>query len=112
MDDMSARSGRPSDKPATAARIYDYILGGVHNFPADQEAARKLIEQFPDSRAIARTNRAALRHMVTYLAGVGVRQFLDIGSGMPTQSAVHEIAHQLDPEARVVYVDIDPVAVA
>jgi hypothetical protein len=98
--------------PATAARIYDYMLGGTHNFPADQQAARQLIEQFPVVPLAVRANRATLRRMVSYLSGVGVRQFLDIGSGMPTQSNVHEVAHSLAPESRVVYVDIDPVAVS
>jgi hypothetical protein len=98
--------------PATAARIYDYMLGGTHNFPADQEAARQLVEQFPVVPLAVRANRATLRRMVSYLGGVGVRQFLDIGSGMPTQSNVHEVAYGVAPESRVVYVDIDPVAVS
>lgn len=98
--------------PATAARIYDYMLGGMHNFPADQEAAHQLMEQFPVVPLAVRANRATLRRMVTYLAGIGVRQFLDIGSGMPTQSNVHEVAQRIAPGSRVVYADIDPVAVA
>ncbi len=101
-----------SQKAATAARIYDYMLGGLRNFPADQEAARQLMEQFPVVPLAVRANRATLRRMVTYLTGIGIHQFLDIGSGMPTQSNVHEVAQQLDPESRVVYVDVDPVAVA
>jgi SAM-dependent methyltransferase len=99
-------------KPATAARIYDYVLGGIHNFPADREAAKKAIEQFPLIPARARANRALLRRMVRCLADAGVRQFLDIGSGMPTEGNVHEIVQEIAPEARVVYVDIDPIAVA
>jgi S-adenosyl methyltransferase len=99
-------------KPATAARIYDYVLGGTHNFPADRAAAEQAIAQFPLIPARARANRALLRRMVRYLADAGVRQFLDIGSGMPTEGNVHEIAQEVAPEARVVYVDIDPVAVA
>jgi S-adenosyl methyltransferase len=98
--------------PATAARIYDYMLGGTHNFPADQEAARQLIEQFPVVPLAVQANRATLRRMVSYLGRVGVRQFLDIGSGMPTQSNVHQVAHGIAPGSRVVYVDIDPVAVS
>ncbi len=101
-----------TQKPATAARIYDYILGGIHNFPADQEAARKLIAQFPFVPAASRANRAFLRRALRHLVGAGVRQFLDIGSGIPTAGNVHEIAQELAPDARVVYVDIDPVAVA
>ncbi len=98
-------------KAATAARIYDYILGGTHNFPADREAAKALIQVSPLVPAIARENRAFLRRAVRYLAESGVRQFLDIGSGIPTAGNVHEVA-QAVPDARVVYVDIDPVAVA
>ncbi len=101
-----------ASKPATAARIYDYILGGIHNFPADQEAARELIVQFPFVRAASRANRAFLGRAVRELTKAGVRQFLDIGSGIPTAGNVHEIAHEVAPDARVVYVDMDPVAVA
>jgi hypothetical protein len=103
--------GAPA-KPATAARIYDYYLGGIHNFPADQEAARRMIALYPDLPATARANRAFLRRAVRYLASIGVRQFLDVGSGIPTQGNVHEVAQREAPDARVVYVDIDPVAVA
>jgi hypothetical protein len=99
-------------KAATAARMYDYYLGGVHNFPADQEAAKKIIAQYPSTPAAARANRAFLRRAVRFLVDAGVRQFLDIGSGMPTVGNVHEIAQQAAPDCRVVYVDIDPVAVA
>jgi SAM-dependent methyltransferase len=101
-----------ASKPATAARIYDYILGGIHNFPADQEAARELIAQFPFVPAASRANRAFLGRAVRELAKAGVRQFLDIGSGIPTAGNVHEIAQEMAPDARVVYVDLDPVAVA
>jgi hypothetical protein len=101
-----------TQKPATAARIYDYILGGIHNFPADQDAARKLIAQFPFVPAASRANRAFMRRAVRHLVAAGVRQFLDIGSGIPTVGNVHEIAQDLAPDARVVYVDMDPVAVA
>src|SRR6266536_4281960 len=99
-------------KPATAARIYDYYLGGVHNFPADREAARQVIAMYPFIPAAARANRAFLGRAVRFLADAGIRQFLDIGSGIPTGGNVHEIAQGIAPDARVVYVDIDPVAVA
>jgi O-methyltransferase involved in polyketide biosynthesis len=99
-------------KPATAARIYDYHLGGTHNFPADRAAAIAVTERFPLTPAIARTGRAFLRRSVGYLADNGVRQFLDIGSGIPTAGNVHEIAQRIAPQSRVVYVDIDPVAVS
>ncbi|TMM38036.1 MAG: hypothetical protein E6F99_10115 [Actinobacteria bacterium] len=100
-----------TQKPATAARIYDYYLGGIHNFPADQEAARTLLTQFPCIPEVARANRAFLRRAVGYLVDAGIRQFLDIGSGIPTAGNVHEIAQKAAPDARVVYVDIDPQAV-
>jgi hypothetical protein len=99
-------------KPATAARMYDYYLGGIHNFPADREAADAIIRMFPRTRMAAQVNRAFLRRAVTHLCQIGVTQFLDIGSGIPTEGNVHEIAQEADPQARVVYVDIDPVAVA
>jgi hypothetical protein len=108
---VSATTNDEAPKPATAARIYDYILGGTHNFPADREAANALLQMAPQVPAIARANRAFLRRAVRFLADQGVRQFLDIGSGIPTAGNVHEVAQAL-PDARVVYVDIDPVAVA
>ncbi|GAA1809817.1 hypothetical protein HC028_18710 [Planosporangium flavigriseum] len=101
-----------AQKPATAARMYDYYLGGIHNFPADREAAEKVIAQFPFMPVLARANRAFLRRGVRHLVDAGVRQFLDLGSGIPTVGNVHEIAQENRPDTRVVYVDIDPVAVA
>ncbi len=114
MDDRVQPAGsQPTDaKPATAARIYDYYLGGIHNFPADQEAARQVIAHYPFIPAAARANRAFLQRAVHFLASAGIRQFLDIGSGIPTGGNVHEIAQQAAAESRVVYVDIDPVAVS
>ncbi|MEV8515206.1 SAM-dependent methyltransferase [Dactylosporangium sp. NPDC051484] len=109
---MAGVANGGSAKPATSARIYDYFLGGTHNFPADREAAQAVALRFPLTAALARNNRAFLRRSVRYLAGVGVTQFLDIGSGIPTEGNVHEIAAGVTPDARVVYVDIDPVAVA
>src|SRR5712691_935417 len=92
------------------ARIYDYLLGGKDNFAADREAARRLIEAIPDVAAIARDNRSFLGRVVRYLATEGgIRQFLDLGGGLPTQANVHELAQGMAPEARVVYVDNDPV---
>lgn len=98
-------------KPATAARIYDYLLGGAHNFPADREAAEALTSVFPEAAQVAKLNRAFLRRAIRYLSQAGIRQFLDVGSGIPTEGNVHEIAQEVAPDARVVYVDIDPVAV-
>jgi hypothetical protein len=98
---------------ANIARVYDYWLGGNHNFLADQDAARVMIAVEPNTRAVARANRAFLGRAVRYLAEqAGIRQFLDIGSGIPTAQNVHQVAQQAAPESRVVYADIDPVAVA
>lgn len=99
-------------KAATTARIYDYFLGGIHNFAADREAAQAIISMFPITPVVAKTNRAFLRRSVRYLTGQGIKQFLDIGSGIPTVGNVHEVARESTPDGRVVYVDIDPVAVA
>ena len=97
---------------ANAARVYDYLLGGSHNFLVDQDAGRAFTAVDPNARTFARANRAFLGRAVRFLAGTGIRQFLDIGSGIPTQGNVHEVAQQADPAARVVYADIDPVAIA
>jgi hypothetical protein len=98
---------------ANIARVYDYWLGGSHNFRADQDAARALITVEPNTRAIMRANRAFLGRAVRFLAReAGIRQFLDIGSGIPTEQNVHEVARDAAPGSRVVYVDNDEVAVA
>jgi SAM-dependent methyltransferase len=98
---------------ANIARVYDYWLGGSHNFRADQDAARALITVEPNTRAIMRANRAFLGRAVRFLAReAGIRQFLDIGSGIPTEQNVHEVAQAAAPGSRVVYVDNDEVAVA
>jgi len=99
-------------KRANVARVYDYWLGGTHNFLTDQDLARALLAVEPNFRAIARANRAFLGRAVRFLAGEGIRQFLDIGSGIPTEGNVHQVAQHAAPGARVVYADIDPVAVA
>jgi SAM-dependent methyltransferase len=101
----------PLDRP-NVARMYDYFLGGAHNFAVDREAAEQLYRLFPDLPLIAQANRAALRRSVAALIELGVEQFLDIGSGIPTAGPVHEIAQRINPNARVVYVDVEPVAVA
>ena len=90
-----------------AARVYDYLLGGAANFETDREFADKLLEVMPQARTAARLNRAFLRRAVRFCAAAGIDQFLDIGSGVPTSGNVHEIA----PDARVLYVDNEPVAV-
>ncbi|HEX6682524.1 MAG TPA: SAM-dependent methyltransferase [Candidatus Limnocylindrales bacterium] len=104
------QDGVDTDVP-NVARMYDYYLGGLHNFPADREMAQRVVGAYPTLPAILRLNRAFLRRAVTYLANAGIRQFLDLGSGLPTIGNVHEVAQSVDPEAHVVYVDIDPTAV-
>lgn len=96
----------------SAARMYDYYLGGHHNLAIDREAAEQAIAIYPEFPLIMQANRAFLRRAVVYLAEQGITRFLDIGSGIPTVGNVHQIAHKINPAARVVYVDIDPVAVA
>ncbi len=96
----------------SVARVYDYYLGGAHNFAADRAVAQQTLEMMPDLRRIVLNHRAFLGRAVRYLLGRGVRQFLDLGSGIPTVGNVHEIAQSVDPAAKVVYVDLDPVAVA
>ncbi|MGH3320551.1 MAG: SAM-dependent methyltransferase [Streptosporangiaceae bacterium] len=90
------------------ARMYDYYLGGKDNFAVDREAAKKALEAVPEAGAVMRQNRAFLGRAVRFLAGeTGIRQFLDIGTGLPTQENTHEVAQRVAPEARVVYVDND-----
>jgi hypothetical protein len=92
------------------ARIYDYWLGGKDNFPVDRAAAEQVIEDFPGIIPGVRANRALLGRIVRYLAGeAGTRQFLDIGTGLPTKNNTHEVAQTVAPESRVVYVDNDPI---
>jgi hypothetical protein len=94
------------------ARIYDYLLFGKDNFAADRAAADKLMQSRLDPRRLALANRAFLRRAVRFLARQGISQFLDLGSGLPTSPSVHEVAREIAPGARVVYVDHDPIVVA
>ncbi|MGC0328225.1 SAM-dependent methyltransferase [Streptomyces sp. SAI-170] len=96
----------------SVSRIYDFYLGGSHNFEVDREAARKAMEFMPGLPKIMQANRAFMRRAVRFAADEGITQFLDIGSGIPTFGNVHEVAQRARPGARVVYVDNDPVAVA
>ncbi|MFD5073781.1 SAM-dependent methyltransferase [Streptomyces sp. NPDC058371] len=96
----------------SVSRIYDYYLGGSHNFEVDRDAARRAMEFVPGLPKIMQANRAFMRRAVRHAVGEGVTQFLDIGSGIPTFGNVHEVAQAASPDARVVYVDHDPVAVA
>ncbi|MGH3389152.1 MAG: SAM-dependent methyltransferase [Actinomadura sp.] len=97
---------------ASSARAYDYLLGGADNFEVDRQAADRLLTVVPDLREVARRNRAFLLRTVRFLSRRGIRQFLDIGTGLPTQGSVHEVAREITPGARVVYVDNDPMVVA
>ncbi|WP_030716437.1 SAM-dependent methyltransferase [Streptomyces sp. NRRL S-237] len=96
----------------SVSRIYDYYLGGSHNFEVDRQTARRAMEFMPGLPKIMQANRAFMRRAVRHAVAEGVTQFLDIGSGIPTFGNVHEIAQAASPQARVVYVDHDPVAVA
>jgi len=111
-DDLSWVPPGVDTERANVARVYDYWLGGSHNFLADQDVARAIVAVEPNTREGVRANRAFLGRAVRYLAASGIRQFLDIGSGIPTEGNVHEVAQQARPGARVVYADIDKVAVA
>lgn len=96
---------------ASASRIYDYYLGGSHNFEVDRVIAREIIALRPEVPALARSNRAFLRRVVRFMVDAGVTQLIDIGSGIPTVGNVHEVAQAANPAARVIYVDCDPIAV-
>jgi SAM-dependent methyltransferase len=112
---ISDLSWVPPDVDTTVpnpARVYDYWLDGDHNFQADRELAETILRIMPGVRDAARLNRAFLRRAALFMVESGVRQFLDIGSGIPTVGNLHEIVQQADPECRVVYVDREPVAVA
>jgi S-adenosyl methyltransferase len=109
-EDLRVPPGIDVTVPSTA-RMYDYYLGGTNNFPADQEAAEGVLRSVPWLRHTALENRAFLRRVVAHLTReVGIRQFIDIGAGLSAQGS-HEVAHAIAPEARVVYVDHDPLVV-
>src|SRR5215212_9998055 len=110
---------RPSWAPSevditrpSVARVYDFYLGGSHNFESDRTFGQTVVDAYPALPTVLRQNRAFLRRVVRHLIAVGVDQFLDLGSGIPTVGNVHEVAQAADQDARVVYVDVDPVAVA
>jgi SAM-dependent methyltransferase len=94
------------------ARVYDYWLGGKDNFAVDRELAEKFVQADPMARAGVRSNRAFLGRAVRFLAAAGIRQFLDVGTGIPTANNTHEVAQSVDPDCRVVYVDNDPMVLA
>lgn len=96
-----------------AARIYDYMLDGKDNYQADRDAAERLLKLLPDAQDACRQNRYFLQRVVSYLVGqCGIRQIIDIGSGLPTRDNVHQVARRNHPDTRVVYVDYDPVVVS
>jgi hypothetical protein len=96
-----------------SARVYDYMIGGKNNFAADRETAKRVLKASPNAHTGARENRAFLGRAVRYLtAEAGIRQFLDIGTGLPTTNSVHEVAQAIDPTCRVVYADNDPLVLA
>ncbi|MGH3587153.1 MAG: SAM-dependent methyltransferase [Pseudonocardia sp.] len=109
---MTESTAREIDvtKPS-AARVYDLYLGGEHNYPVDRTFVQQAVQICPFVPDMARHNRGFLRRAVQFAVGQGVRQFIDIGSGVPTVGNVHEVAHAVDPETRVVYVDNDTEAV-
>jgi hypothetical protein len=115
----SVTQDQPGQRPqldtsvASIARIYDYWLGGKDNFKADRDAAEQMIQQYPDIVTGVRKNRAFLGRAVHYLAAeAGIRQFLDIGTGLPSSNNTHEVAQRAAPEARIVYVDNDPIVLS
>ena len=107
----SQRANRPFDTSVPhIARVYDYWLGGKDNFAADRAAAEQVIATMPDVLVSVRAQRAFLGRAVHYLAAeAGIRQFLDIGTGLPSANNTHEVAQRAAPESRVVYVDNDPI---
>ncbi len=114
-DASAVGAGAPPFDTSVAhqARIYDYLLGGKDNYAADRVAADSALEIWPDIAFTARANRAFLRRAVRFLAGeAGIRQFLDIGTGIPTAGNLHQVAQEIAPETRVVYVDYDPIVLA
>jgi SAM-dependent methyltransferase len=106
---------KPSFDPRvpSIARTYDYLLGGKDNYPVDREIGEIFIRKFPGAVQIALDNRACLVRAVTFIASeLGITQFIDLGSGLPTADNVHQVAQRADPRARVAYVDNDPIVLA
>ena len=110
-NDSEGVRGAPGIDTSTAhpARVYDYWLGGKDNFAADREAAEMALHAYPQLAEAVQSNRAFLARAVRYLTGVGVRQFLDIGTGIPAANNTHQVAQQEVPDSRIVYVDNDPI---
>ncbi|GAA4074331.1 SAM-dependent methyltransferase [Actinomadura miaoliensis] len=111
----AAAPGPPHDVDVSrpsAARVYDHMLGGKDNFEVDREAARKILDVAPEMADVALENRRWLVRVVQYMIRQGIAQFIDLGSGLPTQDNVHEVAQRERPDARVVYVDRDPMVLS
>lgn len=100
-----------TDRPHSA-RIYDFLLGGKDNYPADQEAAAKVEQAVPNARKVARANRDFMHRAARFAAESGIGQFLDIGTGIPTAPNLHQVVQEVNPAAHIVYVDNDPLVLA
>jgi SAM-dependent methyltransferase len=112
IDGVELSSEIDPERPSIA-RVYDYILGGKQHFAIDREVSRAIIDVLPESRELAESGRITLLRMVRWLIQeAGITQIIDLGSGLPTEGNVHEIAHKMDPDVRVVYVDNDPMVLA
>ena len=112
-EEQSGPGPRFDTSVASIARIYDYWLGGKDNFKVDREAAEEMIQAFPGIVAGVRMNRAFLGRAIHYLAAeAGIRQFLDIGTGLPSANNTHEVAQRAAPDSRIVYVDNDPIVLS
>lgn len=112
MDEASLGVALVDSSKPNVARVYDCLLGGKDNFAADREEVARLLTIYPEMPERAGENRLFLARAVSWLAGRGIRQFLDIGSGLPTAQNTHQVAQRVNPSCRVVYVDNDPVVVA
>lgn len=112
-DAVAGASANLRTDQAHSARVYDFVLGGKDNFPADRAAAEHLLAEWPSLRTSMRENRSFMRRVTRYLVQhEGIRQFLDVGTGIPTSPNLHEVAQTIAPESRVVYVDNDPIVLA
>lgn len=108
---MREPAGLDLDRP-NVARVYDFYLGGTTNYAMDRQFGEQVLADFPMLRPIARANRLFLQRAVRHLSGLGITQFVDIGSGVPTMGSTHQVADEINKDSRVVYVDYEPVAVA
>lgn len=116
MTDNWSGAGDPPPVDVTRpsmARVFDYLLDGREHYAADRRAAESILERFPRAAQLAKDTRDLLRRSVGHLVGtVGIRQFIDLGSGLPSAGSAHEVAHRIDPSVRVLYVDHDPMVLS